>query len=266
MKIRVISAIIALLIAIPILIVGGFWFKIAVGILTLLGLKEFIDIKETKKSLPSFIKIISYLFVSLILLNLEVDDNLIISLDFRIITGLCLVTLLPVVLYHEREKYSVNDAYYVLASTLFLGIAMSFLGIYRAMGIEVLIYLFLISIITDTYAYFIGSLIGRHKLLEIISPKKTWEGMIGGTIFGVFIPTVYFLTFVNNDASLINVIAVTLFLSIIGQFGDLFFSAIKRYYGKKDFSNIMPGHGGILDRFDSIIFIMLAFSFFLTII
>ena len=266
MKIRVISAIIALLIAIPILLTGGVIFKIAVGILTLLGLKEFIDIKETKKPLPNFIKIISYLFVIMILLNLEVDDNLIISMDFRIITGLCLVTFIPVVLYHEREKYSVNDAYYVMASTLFLGISMSFLDIYRSMQIEILIYLFLISIISDTYAYFVGSLIGRHKLLEVISPKKTWEGMIGGTIFGVFIPTVYFITFVNSEVPLANVIVVTLFLSIIGQFGDLFFSAIKRYYGKKDFSNIMPGHGGILDRFDSIIFIMLAFSFFLTIL
>ena len=266
MKTRIISAIVALVIAIPILLVGGVWFKIAVGILTLLGLKEFIDIKETKKPLPNFIKIISYLFVILILLNLEVDDKLIISMDFRIITGLCLVTFLPVVLYHEREKYSVNDAYYVLASTLFLGIAMSFLDIYRSMKIEILIYLFLISIITDTYAYFVGNLIGKHKLLEVISPKKTWEGLIGGTIFGVFIPTVYYITFVNSDALLINVIFVTLFLSVVGQFGDLFFSSIKRYYGKKDFSNIMPGHGGILDRFDSIIFIMLAFSFFLTII
>lgn len=266
MKTRVISAIIALLIAIPILLTGGVIFKISVGVLTLLGLKEFMDIKETKKPLPNFIKIISYLFVIMILLNLEVDDNLMISMDFRIITGLCLVTFIPVVLYHEREKYSVNDAYYVLASTLFLGISMTFLDIYRSMQIEILIYLFLISIISDTYAYFVGSLIGKHKLLEVISPKKTWEGMIGGTIFGVFIPTVYFITFVNSEAVLLNVIIVTLFLSIIGQFGDLFFSAIKRYYGKKDFSNIMPGHGGILDRFDSIIFIMLAFSFFLTII
>ncbi len=76
----------------------------------------------------------------------------------------------------------------------------------------------------------------------------------------------YYINFVNTDANIFNVIIVTTFLSIIGQFGDLFFSAIKRYYGKKDFSNIMPGHGGILDRFDSIIFIMLAFSFFLTLI
>ena len=126
--------------------------------------------------------------------------------------------------------------------------------------------MFLISIVTDSYAYFVGCLIGRHKLLEVISPKKTWEGMIGGTFFGVFIDILYYINFVNPVAFLLNVIVVTTFLSIVGQFGDLFFSAIKRYYGKKDFSNIMPGHGGILDRFDSIIFIMLAFSFFLTII
>jgi len=266
MKIRVISAIVALLIAIPILITGGLLFKIAIGILTLLGLKEFIDIKETKKLLPNFIKIISFFFVIMILLNIEVDEKLMINMDFRLITGLCIATLLPVVLYHEREKYSVNDAYYVLASTLFLGISMSFLEVYRSMGIEYIIYLFLISIVTDSYAYFVGLLIGRHKLLEVISPKKTWEGSIGGTLFGVFIPTMYYINFVNPDANLLTIVLVTTFLSVVGQFGDLFFSAIKRYYGKKDFSNIMPGHGGILDRFDSIIFIMLAFSFFLTII
>ena len=66
--------------------------------------------------------------------------------------------------------------------------------------------------------------------------------------------------------ALIIVILMSLFLSILGQYGDLVFSAIKRYYGKKDFSNIMPGHGGILDRFDSIIFVILGFMFFITLI
>ena len=63
-----------------------------------------------------------------------------------------------------------------------------------------------------------------------------------------------------------NLIVVTLFLTVVGQLGDLFFSAIKRYFDKKDFSNLMPGHGGVLDRLDSIIFVMLAFSMFMTLL
>ena len=129
-----------------------------------------------------------------------------------------------------------------------------------------IIYLFLISIMTDTYAYIVGRLIGSHKLLESISPNKTWEGMIAGTFFGVFIPTLYYVTAIDMNASYLFIIVMTLFLSILGQFGDLVFSAIKRYFKTKDFSNIMPGHGGILDRFDSIIFVILGFIFFITIL
>lgn len=266
MKTRIISAVVASLIFVPIFIIGGLVFKIAMGVVALLGLKEFIDIKETKKPLPNYIKIISYLFVLLIFLNLSVDNDLMITMDFRLLTGLCLVTFLPVVLYHNREIYSVNDSYYVLASTLFVGISMALFDVYRSTDLLLITYLLLISILTDTYAYLVGRLIGKHKLLESISPKKTWEGSIGGSIVGVAVSSIFYLTFVNPDASILSVTIITTFLSIIGQFGDLFFSAIKRYYGKKDFSNIMPGHGGILDRLDSIIFIMLAYSFFITII
>ena len=78
--------------------------------------------------------------------------------------------------------------------------------------------------------------------------------------------TVYYLTVINPQAQIFVVSLIILFLSLIGQFGDLFFSAIKRKYKVKDFSNIMPGHGGVLDRLDSIIFVMLTFTFFLNIL
>ena len=124
----------------------------------------------------------------------------------------------------------------------------------------------MVTIFTDTFAYLIGRLIGSHKLLEEISPNKTWEGMIAGTLMGTFISLMFYITTINNSISIISITAVSLFLSILGQFGDLVFSAIKRYYGKKDFSNIMPGHGGILDRLDSILFVVFGFVFFITIL
>ena len=83
-----------------------------------------------------------------------------------------------------------------------------------------------------------------------------------GTVFG----TIFFNTVIDPGVSIVVVILVTLCLSIIGQLGDLVFSAIKRHYGEKDFSNLIPGHGGILDRLDSIIFVLLGFMFIWTIL
>lgn len=266
MKQRVISAIVALLILVPIFLMGGFIYDVTIVILSLLGLREFLKVKETKKELPSFIQFISYIMLSLIVVSGVNSQEMIFSIDFRIISGLLVVFLLPTILYHDRSLYSINDAFYLIGGVFFLGVSFSLLIIIRNISLNYIIYLFLISIMTDTYAYIVGRLIGSHKLLESISPNKTWEGMIAGTFFGVFIPTLYYVTAIDMNASYLFIIVMTLFLSILGQFGDLVFSAIKRYFKTKDFSNIMPGHGGILDRFDSIIFVILGFIFFITIL
>ena len=126
---------------------------------------------------------------------------------------------------------------------------------------KILLFLFSITIITDTYAYFIGSLVGRHKLLEVISPNKTWEGSVGGSIVGVMVSSAWYMYKVGN-ISILKIVMITCILSIIGQFGDLIFSKIKRENEIKDFSNIIIGHGGILDRFDSLLFIVLGYLLF----
>lgn len=266
MKTRLISAIVLLLIVIPIYLYGGLLYTGAIILVSMLALKEFMDIKETKKKLPIFIKLLAYIFTVLILLSTELaaDNKLII--DFRIITGLCLIMLLPLVLYHKRELYSINDACYMFTGVLFLSIALSFFNTYYAMNPNLIIYLLLITVATDSYALFTGMLIGKTKLLEEVSPKKTWEGFVGGSIAGTFISVMFYKTVINPDVVMSHLIVITLFLTIVGQLGDLFFSAIKRYFDKKDFSNLMPGHGGVLDRLDSIIFVMLAFSMFMTLL
>ena len=266
MKTRIISALVLLLIAIPIYLQGGILFIGAITIVALAGLKEFMDIKETKKRLPIFIKLLGFLFMTIIMLSTELalDNKLVV--DYRIITCLCLAMLLPLVLYHNRDVYSINDACYMFTGVLFLGIAMSFFKTYYDMNPNLLLYLILITAVTDSYALFTGMLIGKTKLLEDVSPKKTWEGFIGGALVGTFVSVVFYMTIIDSNALLYGIVALTLFLSIIGQLGDLFFSAIKRYYGKKDFSNLMPGHGGVLDRLDSIIFVMLAYSMFITLL
>lgn len=266
MKQRLISALVALIILIPLMIVGGNIFNVGVYVIALLGLKEFMDIKETKKHIPLFVKVMSVVFYTIIILSSFGGNLHTLSMDYRLISGLFLAFLLPTVLYHDRDKYSINDAFYLMGGIFFLAVSMILLINVRAHSLAMLIYLILITTMTDTFAYLTGMLIGKHKLLESISPKKTWEGTIGGTMFGTFISTVFYVTVINPEINLVIIILVSVFLSLVGGLGDLVFSAIKRYYGKKDFSNIMPGHGGILDRLDSIIFVLLGFMFFITLI
>lgn len=263
MKTRTISAIVVLMIFIPIFLSGGFIYNASMYILSVLALREFINIKQTKKEVPEFIKFISYILMTLIVLSNLENKDLIFSIDFKVVSALFISYLLPTILYHDSKVYSVNDAFYLISGIFFLGLSFNLLILLRNISLNIIIYLFLISIFTDTYALFVGMLIGRHKLLENVSPKKTWEGSIGGTIFGVMVAATFYHLVINPSLSIPLLIIMTTFLSIVGQFGDLVFSAIKRYFGKKDFSNIMPGHGGVLDRLDSIIFIMLAFVFFM---
>jgi phosphatidate cytidylyltransferase len=112
--------------------------------------------------------------------------------------------------------------------------------------------------ITDIFAYFIGVLFGKHKLIPEISPKKTVEGSIGGTLFcgGAFVLYGVLIDRFVEEASTMNLFvlfAYGLVVAVVSQVGDLCMSAIKRRYGVKDFGKLFPGHGGMLDRFDSII-------------
>ncbi len=266
MKIRIISAFVAFLIFIPIFIIGGDVFKIAFYLLSLQGLRELILVREKKKEFPNIIKLIAYICLTLFYFCTDINKNLVINFDFRIITGLLLILFLPIILYNDKNKYNINDASYMLGGVLLISSSMVLANLYRNMGLRIIVYLFMITILTDTFALFTGRLIGKHKLLESVSPKKTIEGFIGGVLVATFTSTVFYLTVINSSSSVFVVILFSLLLSIIGQFGDLFFSAIKRYYKVKDFSNIMPGHGGVLDRLDSIIFVIIAFSLFISLI
>ena len=264
MKTRIISALVAILLAVPIFIYGGLAFNITFYILTILGLREFLKVRENEKKFPDFIRLISYILITILYFtNTLKKGNMSFSIDYRVISGLFLTLLLPVVLYHNPKEYNVKDAFYALGGVFFLGCSMSLFIFYRNIGLGLIIFLFLITIITDSYALFVGSLIGKTKLLKEVSPNKTWEGTIGGSLVGTFVCTTYYLTVINPQESIFKVSVIVLFLTIIGQFGDLFFSAIKRKFEIKDFGNIMPGHGGVLDRLDSIIFVMLAFTFFI---
>ena len=129
----------------------------------------------------------------------------------------------------------------------------------RNQNVWLLLYILLISTITDIFAYLIGKLMGKKKIFPTISPNKTYAGTIGGIIFGKVIPTVFYVLVISNEC-ILEVAITSFILSIISVFGDLLFSKIKRENDIKDFSDLIPGHGGILDRFDSFIFVVLAYT------
>lgn len=104
----------------------------------------------------------------------------------------------------------------------------------------------------DTFAYLTGMLIGKHKLFEKISPKKTWEGTIGGTIFGLL--AAFLLSFFFKELSTWQWLVGALIIVVFGTFGDLSESLLKRIFHVKDSGNFFPGHGGVLDRFDAVFF------------
>lgn len=130
-------------------------------------------------------------------------------------------------------------------------VSLMLLRLSPALGFEAVLFLVLIVWATDSGAYFTGSLLGGKKLAPAISPKKTWAGFYGGSVFGVLAGTV--AAYVMRLESWPFLILVSLFLSLAAQFGDLFESWLKRKFDIKDSSALIPGHGGMLDRLDSLV-------------
>ena len=261
MKQRTISAIILMIILISCLVINSKLFGLVMLFFGIIGFNEFFDIKYKDKSKElRIIKILGIISMILIMLN-----NTFYNIDTKVVILLPLLILsLPIVFYNDNKLYNINDSLYVLGIVYFLGFSFENIIYLRDTDISKCIFIFIIAFITDTYAYIGGSLIGRHKLTSI-SPKKTVEGMLIGTFMGVLIGSVYYYNVVGG-VSIPIAILFCLILTILSEIGDLMFSSIKRYFDKKDYSNLIPGHGGVLDRFDSVIYVSLGLSLILSLI
>ena len=261
MKQRTISAIILLMIMIGSLVVSSKLFGIVMLIFSIIGFKEFFDIRYNEKNKKlNLIRILGILCVLLIVMN-----NTFYKIEMNVLILLPLIILsFPIVFYNDSKLYNIIDYLYNLGIIYFLGFGFGNIVHLGDVDLVKCIFIFIIAFITDTYAYIGGSLIGRHKLTSI-SPKKTIEGTVVGTIMGVLIGSVYYYNAVGG-LSIPLTILLCLVLTILSEIGDLMFSSIKRYFDKKDYSNLIPGHGGVLDRFDSVIYVSLGLSLILSII
>jgi phosphatidate cytidylyltransferase len=260
MKQRVISAFILLTIMISSILISSKIFGLLMLVFAMIGFNEFFSIKYKEKNVKlNLIKIASVICMAIIALNNTFYN---ISTSVTVLLPLLILSF-PIVFYNDSKLYNIMDALYCLGIIYFLGFSFGNIIYMADTSIIKCVFIFLIAFMTDTYAYIGGMLIGRHKLTSI-SPKKTVEGFVVGTVMGTLIGTVYYYNLVSG-ITLFETVVLCLLLTLLSEFGDLFFSSIKRYFDKKDYSNLIPGHGGILDRFDSVIYVSLGLSLILSI-
>ena len=256
MKQRIITgAGIALLMIAIILLSGTVVYPIIMTVLCVVGTWEMLGcINQRSNPLMTVPALIAAVACPLLACFFEYGSVLVAVMCYLI------VLLAESVFFDDRVK--VVNVSEVFMTTLY--VILCFTALLKLRYIEtgaeyIYILVFVAAWVTDTFAYFSGILFGKHKLIPKISPKKTVEGAIGGVIFCVIAFVVYGITvekIVDGVRFSFAVLAaVGLVMSVVSMIGDLVASSIKRTYGIKDYGNLFPGHGGVLDRFDSVLFV-----------
>lgn len=263
---RILSGILGFPLVVLIFIFGNSYaIDITISFVALIAMHEYL---KALKKIGNPLKILSYISC-LIIAFLHIIPKEYLGFSLAIIIS-CIMTVLFVKVIITKMKTNLSDIMITLFGIAYIVFFSSFIPLLYGtiIGKYLVWYIFIAAWGTDTCAYFIGSKYGKHKFSKI-SPKKSIEGCIGGTLGAIIIAIIYTI-FINKlgnlNISYIYIGLVTILLSILSQIGDLAASSIKRTVGIKDFGNLIPGHGGILDRLDSVIFIAPFAYFLLTII
>ncbi len=262
---RVLSGVILFPIVAIIMIFGNkYVVDIFVSIIAIMSLHEFYKAFRTSgKAYP--ISYIGYVAAAMISVIHIIPANMVLKTIGALLATSILVLFAIVIA--TNGKTNIKDIAITFFGIFYVVIFLLFIPIIRENlkdGKLLIWFVFFSAWGTDVFAYLIGKHFGKHHFTEI-SPNKTIEGCIGGTIGAVIIVVIYAVVcnaIFSTQINYVFVILSAILLSLVGQVGDLSASAVKRYVGIKDFSNLIPGHGGMLDRIDSIIFIA-PFAYFL---
>ena len=266
---RIAVAAVGIPLAVGVVYLGGWFFTIAITLIALQALREFYHLAESKHACPNQ----SVGLVWLLILLLEVGLNMIGEGEWGILGVTAVLSLLMMIgiiitlsfeLFRARENAILNTSLTAFG-VLYIGLCMSPLIVLRNVsrtdlqgswgdaGAALVLTLFVSVWLADTGAYFVGLSIGKHKLFPRVSPKKSWEGAIGGLVSS----TLAFWgmsSWLLPGVSPITAIICGITVGIVGPIGDLAESLLKRDAVVKDSSGILPGHGGLFDRFDSMLF------------
>ncbi len=258
---RIISGVILIAILTVLLLSGStFAINISTSTLAIMAINEYFNSFKEKRNLE---KVIGTLFaIPIAFLNILPIEFFIVLLPVLIATLFLIVIVTEMKTDFKNIAFAGFGIIYIILFIIFIPLT------YKLNNGKYLIwYLAIAAWGTDTFAYFAGITLGKHKFSKI-SPKKSVEGCIGGVIGALAITLIYTL-YLNKmnilNVSYLTISGISIALSVLSEIGDLAASSIKRYNDVKDFSNLIPGHGGILDRIDSILFIA-PFAYFLLIL
>lgn len=256
---RIISGIIGMIIATGVIQTGGNVFIIVTTILACLAWREYVNAFSNKNyNIPLFWGLFSIIFII-------IGGYFMQNIMFSVIVAM-LIAFMNVIFKHKT--FSIIDGCITLAGTMYIAIPFYHLVMLRmvqdstiltnnailgefSVGCILIWLTFIGTWASDSFAYFVGCSIGKHRLCPTISPKKSVEGFIGGIVGAMLCVGALGSLFNFN---LIIMLIMGALIAIIGTFGDLVESCIKRYVGIKDSGTLIPGHGGVLDRFDSLLF------------
>ena len=300
MRTRILAAIVGLIIVVPLFILGDWFFFALVLFVSVVSFWEIVHCGKKAYSFWLYFVTIAVGVIMVnwpLILGLlqgqfhghayEYFTSLNLSL-VALFVGICLLFL--VVILHQ--SFTVRDGCYIIAMVLLVSLGLqsllfvryfpSFLntnardgwfnGFDNCASVTFATYGILGTFMTDIGAYFVGVFFGKHKINERISPKKTYEGFFGGIVisalvsmgfaFGLSLAGQHILPGIFDLAHWYNIVFMSILMPFLATLGDFVFSAVKRFYDVKDFGKIMPGHGGILDRLDSIIFVFAGLAIF----
>ena len=227
-------------------------FSIFIYIVMILGMHEWIKLSNIK---CNFISLTNFAFTSIIFFNLHFAIDLKYLIFFIIIHGLS-ISIIEIIKSSESPLKNISSSIFgIVWVGIFIGSLIPIRNIVLN-GFEITLMMFLSVWICDTFAFIIGSRFGNKKLIPKVSPNKTWVGAMAGLIGSFIIPIVFYLYYpINGFDKFYEYLIFGFIFGLFGQLGDLAESALKREAGIKDTSNILHGHGGILDRFDSLAFV-----------
>lgn len=247
MKQRIISGIFIGAITAAVVLLGGVYFNLFLCFIAIWGSFEFCNSRNRKINFFELLLMLAFV----VLINLFFDK----ALGIILALSVCLITLAVF-----DQTITFDDVSVTFIESFILGFGIHYMAEIEYLSKWMFGYIVIIAYLTDVFALLTGMKFGKHKLNERISPKKTVEGAVGGWICGFAISLVYawILNFFYVDP--LFIVICSLVLPLVSQIGDLAFSLIKRHFKIKDFSKLIPGHGGLLDRLDSMFFVLLVYG------
>lgn len=234
----------------PVVVYGKLPLLIMAYLLAIVALKEVLNMKNIKLySLPGIISVIALCLI------MSPEKSKLVALDYQVPFLILMSLIMLSYTVMSKNRFNFVDVAFCMLAVAYIGIGFMYFYETRNNGLIYILFALLIVWVTDTGAYIFGRLFGKNKLWPEISPNKTIEGFVGGILSSTIIAIIFSINY-DMPLSILPLILVTWLFSMFGQLGDLVESALKRHFDVKDSGNLLPGHGGILDRFDSFIFVL----------